>query len=100
MANWLLWRHFHDHRELFPICGRDHCDVWARCALPGRASPPAYVVIGHLTTFLRRRWSNDDIQIAARRRFGLVTACPRCTTAVIMAAALPIAIVIMGMWLF
>jgi len=39
--------------------------------LPGRAPLASFVVVGPTTTLLCRRWTNDDIQIAARRGFGL-----------------------------
>jgi hypothetical protein len=44
--------------------------------LPGRAPGATFVLVGPTTTLLCRRWSNDDIQIAARRGSGLGITSP------------------------
>src|SRR5215469_8175203 len=38
---------------------------------PGRPPLPAFVMMGPITTFLRRCWSHHDVQVTAGRAFGL-----------------------------
>jgi hypothetical protein len=72
--------------------------------LPGRPPPPAYVVMGPITTFLRRGWSHHDLQVTVAQAFGLGVTSPSDQTPMIMTTAFPPApiatVVIMGMWLF
>ena len=53
--------------------------------LPGRPPPPAYVVMGPITTFLRRGWSHHDIPLAVSRVLGFRAPRPNDHIPMIMA---------------
>src|SRR5215469_10279637 len=53
--------------------------------LPGRPPPPAFVMMGPITTFLRRCWSHHDVQVIVGQAFGLGVTSPTAGTSMIAA---------------